>query len=302
MLSELKCPKCGRVRERPEELHIYKAMGCISCTADLQLYDWNYVPRRFYFHELSKQPTTKFFMGVELEIDHNYNESVVPLRVPTAISKRMRGYNKQCYFMYDGSIAPGYEMVMHPRTFESWMSPDNPIWKYITLIRKHENLTTNNASLKSGLHIHISKQAISRTQLYKMLRFVYSNYPYMMMVAHRDFRFSHMNGKYFCKFDSYDAATKAKLKSWNDRYTVVNLKPIHTIEFRCFRSTVNENQIRLYLQFVHALWRWTNEVGITKRFDMLLASFIKFVAKNKATYPQLELFNKANYKGDVTCV
>ena len=192
------------------------------------------------------------YMGVELEVDDGgkYSENA---RKALDIFNRSGEYG---YIKSDGSLNDGMELVTHPCTLEAHIH-EVP-WKE-TLEKFKELGYCSHQSSTCGLHVHVNRTFFGDTPdqqeekighvLYLFERF----WQELLRFSRRTQRqVNQWAARYGYKDTGREIMEHAK-KSYQGRYTCVNLTNADTIDFRIFRGTLKYNTLIATLQLVEKL-------------------------------------------------
>ena len=278
---------------------------CNSCHSDKKgkIHSYSYEPTP-NFHHIKKgrscfttyQPLTKntLYMGVELEIDsHDHNEQRDECSQETAGDETLF-YNKE-----DGSLNYGFEIVSHPFTMQYFKANKKRFHKRIKSslrngFRSHDVGTC-------GMHIHVSKDALSNLDLFKIVHFMYSNVDFFRIMSNRTW--DQIN--HYCSLDidrlihGMDDPQKkvekicnlAKEKGGTPKYVALNLSKRSTVEFRIFRGTLNWSSYQKNIEFVHSLIQWIKSTSLEHIQDeFAVLSFLDFLCNNQTEYNHMIMF------------
>lgn len=218
------------------------------------------------------------------------------------------------YAKEDGSLVNGIELVTHPmslfyfRTEYPWSlwAPGSGLGQYLR------------QSSRTGVHIHVSKDAFSKAHMYRFLAFHYLYPGFIETVAGRGSN-SYTNVRPFRYPTDYrvlrgglshaiisNTSRYAKGDSrGTSRYQAVNVRNEDTLELRYFRSTVHNKRLLFYADWVEALYEYTEQGWIRSyRPDRILSpnGMYKWVDKQHRTrFPELRKFMAKNsYYRDMT--
>ena len=161
-------------------------------------------------------------------------------------------------------------------------------------------------SFEGGMHIHVSKNAVNRTQLHKLLWFIYECPEFIKKIAQRDTHYGKLTWRSIIGSTYGDAPfknrrrrvariCKSKYSSVADRYTAVNLQPNNTIEFRIFNGTLNIMTLSKAIEFIHSLLSYCSQSSFKdivnrKSESVRVEGYLKFLSDNQKRYTNLCLF------------
>jgi hypothetical protein len=191
------------------------------------------------------------------------------------------------YFKHDGSVDPGFELVLHPMTRGFFESSQNPFWNSLAIISEYPEVVESNWKCpQSGLHLHMSRGMFTKLQLYKFMQFVYQNEAVVSLISGRP-----PNSEY-CHYDLDESSLPHSVLRGRvgDRYRIINLENTHTIEMRGFKSSTDPDSILRYVEFCCALWAYSMDISIQ---DYDARRFLEWVTPKQ--YPKLYQFIKENY-------
>jgi hypothetical protein len=143
-------------------------------------------------------------------------------------------------------------------------------WKWVQTPELRRGLLSHKTST-CGLHVHVTREGLSKMQLSKMITFVNSpdNQDLIEAVARR-------------YAASYSRIEKKKLgsayRSQNSRYEAINLEPRNTVEFRIFKGSLKYESIVSAIEFVNALVNYCHDQS-GYGFDLTSKSFISYLSK-----------------------
>lgn len=223
--------------------------------------------------------------GVELEV--GFNDGV---RAEVAMDAWNTMGHDFCYIKHDGSItnpkkhdgsinvgamAMGFEIVSAP----AGLGVHREKWKKLQKMRYFKLLRSWDTKV-CGFHVHVSKDALTQTQVGRILVFV-----------------NHPNNRYFIEVVAgrgSNAYTQYHAKKVNDvlvidenKYTAIRTNKPNTIEFRIFRGTINYKHIIRNLEFCEAVCDYCAPCEVSMRDLADFRHFIKWVSDRKFSYPIL---------------
>lgn len=221
------------------------------------------------------------FLGVELEVELSdedfYVRNAFLRRTYDTFLKFNTPTASFVLLKRDGSLRRegdgGFEICTNPATYEfhkqAWSAFfDNP------------NKLRLETSGRTGLHIHVSRNALTRLQAGKILNFVHNpdNALFLRKVAGRESN----------NFANYSTPATIKTVKQNfSHYAAVNTSLPHTIEFRIFAATLNYHRFLSYLEFVLALIQFSSNVSCADSKDRF--AFLNFLntPQNRLDFPHL---------------
>ena len=238
---------------------------CYIEEEDTSLYDYSYTPTFHYYGN----GIDHLYFGIELEIENYENSDYL---------SDINNNNTILYAKADGSIDSGLEVVSHPTTFKYFNDNFDTVWLPILKSKEYGYRSYNTTTC--GIHIHIDKRAFSTLHLYKFMRFFYENDSFITRISQR--KIEKLREWASNENTGQDIIYKAKTKHGNEnRYSAINLQPYHTIEIRIFRGTLEVSSFRKNIEFLHALYCYTKNAGISKITE---TDFRQYVLTNKKQY------------------
>lgn len=221
---------------------------CGECFRELReaIHCYSYKPTPVFYGE------GPMYMGVELEVDDGGKDSGNARKILSVFNKGAEyGYIKS-----DGSLDDGLELVTHPCTLKEHQT--NVPWQE-TLEKIRTLGYFSHQSRTCGLHVHVNRSFFGNTfeqqeerighVLYLFERF----WQELLRFSRRTQRqVEQWAARYGYKDTGREILEHAK-KSYQGRYSCVNLTNTNTIEFRIFRGTLRYNTLIATLQFVDKL-------------------------------------------------
>ena len=271
------CVNCGRKTDKHNIMPTSEA--CIECAHIYQKHEWNYKPESFI---PLGDSTNKLLFGIELEVFvgdvHKDKAEYSPHIVMSELMNAADSWGEeQLYFMHDGTVDPGFEVVTHPMT---WRKLDeHKLWRVVDSLPKYVDIKQNNRFTKSGVHIHMSRASLQTNQIFKMMHFCYNNTALLTFLGKRKLN-------EFCGSSSRSKDFSFRLESQDcelSKYELINLKHRSTVEFRWFNSIIDAGILRGYVEFLHALRLWTRKLRGLE--EVTADNFISFCTSRD--YPNL---------------
>lgn len=177
----------------------------------------------------------ELMFGIELEFSHSqYSLAVLYSLMAMGI------------FKWDSSVDGEY--VTLPYSYQEMVS------KLSNLSSTFDKLLSANGSEGNGMHIHVSRAALTKQQMLNLQWLLNPNTTedkyYWEAVADRE-----LEGNRWCSFTD--------IEEWNtigggglydvERYVVLNFTNVHTVEFRMFKSPTNTEKVLWNLAVVAGL-------------------------------------------------
>lgn len=250
-----------------EDSDSYYCYDCYSIVADASslLHDHSYRPQLVYWHKASdgslsgraRPFTTKtLYMGFELETNSNGDRRGEAARYIYDNSDENYLILKR-----DGSVS-GFEMVSMPATLAAHkeMAP----WQAIENLRNYDMTSWRGAGC--GLHVHVSRSAFGKDDIYKLLTFHQQN---AEMIQRFGGRHSDQWATFHVRYGSDEPSKLLMAKGHSNyhRYVAVNLQNRHTIELRYFRGSLKATTVIGVLEFVHTLHEYITSINAVDVFN-----------------------------------
>ena len=192
------------------------------------------------------------YMGVELEVDDGGKDSGNARKILSVFNRNAEyGYIKS-----DGSLDVGLQLVTHPCTLKAHLQ-EVPWEETLEKIRSLGYFSHQASTC--GLHVHVNRSFFGNTSAQQDERIGHVLYLFerfwqeLLRFSRRTQRqVEQWAARYGYKDTGREILEHAK-KSYQGRYTCVNLTNANTIEFRIFRGTLKYNTLIATLQFVEKL-------------------------------------------------
>jgi len=256
------CSSCGSVKDPDKR--------CRTCgSAKDEIYNYTLKPR-IVFHTLKKEVTPLMF-GIENEVTF---EDCSDMRKSL---KRMYKANDPTLLLAksDSSIGGcGFEIVTQPMSLKFFNKFD-----LTTLFHKDMKLDES-----CGMHVHVSRRGFgSDVHILKVVSFVHDNESLVNKIAGRGYT------GYNDKISEKPSSNVLRCKGHGgNRSSRINLSNSTTIEFRMFAGCTKESEMRMRVEFLHALITWTRQTSIkgSKSVDSLQ----KFIKSDTRSYSNISKF------------
>jgi hypothetical protein len=281
-----------------EDCDAYYTNGCDDHSGDdaRVIHDYSYRPDPI-FHSTDKEERLFFGLEIEVEASRNRSESA-------EYANRLEGYDL-AYLKSDGSLNCGFEIVTHPMTHDFYKNEAKELWDTLEALRNRAGIRVKawDAST-TGLHIHISRTGFTGgAHMHRFLRLVYDNQTLYEAIAGR-------SSSRWAKFDDaqtdYVTEDEEGTRQWksrrnlkskldnarnSDRYSAVNTQNHATLEMRIFRSSVNGDTVKSFIDLAHASVEYTRGLSVRDIRQGALDSdiFTQYIRDNSALYPELNV-------------
>jgi hypothetical protein len=254
--SYTRCEECNSVINSDDSRYCEETERslCQSCYEDGEsriLHSYSHKPSP-HFHKTEAESLfhhQSMFAGIEIEVDSREPRSNKEGDIENA------GIPDAFYCKEDGSLDNGFEIVSHPATWGWWKSQDFN-WLLKLKLMKYRSYNTSTC----GMHIHLSRSALSELDIFKLLQFTKQNANFIQWVSRRTLD----NLTHWAAIESgrtVDIIRKIKHGAGR-RYEAINLAPSRTIEFRIFRGTLERKGVVRNLAFTFALVWFAKDTGL----------------------------------------
>jgi len=235
-------------------------------------------------------------IGWELEFECPLNHDREAYIMPAA--------NRHWFIKHDGSLANGLEIVSYPMTFEYLYSIRDELAKQFKELQKQNCKSFNTNTC--GMHVHVSKDAITNLHLYKILDFFRKNKKFITEASHRKKadlqRWASLNRiskkkvgvpqrptyheamsgrRMSVKYRSVMRLMAEKSAHGMVKYSAINVLPEGTIEFRIFKGTLNPVGFYRNIQFLESIIEWTRNESLRA---VTMGSYLEYLLSNAARY------------------
>lgn len=220
------------------------------------------------------------FYGFELEMMDGLNPSLMAGRLNYAFP--------EIFTTRDGSVPGGFEMVTQPCTLEYHETMEYT--KFFALC-ENKGYRSHDASRSCGLHIHVSRIALTPQQIGVQLYLIHKFWDKFVKFSRRKRDdINHWAGLYQCvdlNNTFLQISAKCQREShmgYQYRYRNINLQNDHTIEYRIFRGSLKRDTVIASIQFVDLLCEIT---GTLSEDEIRSLSWGDIVRKGDK-YPELK--------------
>ena len=227
---------------------------------------------------IRRQPKPPVYFGVELEVEvingpkPKYVQQVVDSLGGRGEDEFIAGIEA------DSSVRTGFEIVTNP----AGLDLHRKYWLQADL----SGLQSHNATVSCGLHVHMTRNAITPLTLGRMVAFANADANRTFMVT-----FCRRESPDYARFSpgrpvTYPYRTERRgtrlvpvRRYGTDRYEVFNLQNDETIEFRLPKGTTKLTTIIATVEFCNALIRFCETVSAST--GLTVPNFKKFVAQDE---------------------
>lgn len=241
------------------------------------------ITKMFPFGRLPFESLNSTFFGLELEcyVREDYldnNRGKLPYKLLEEEILRGTAICKE-----DGSLGQyGVELNTVPMTL-NYIQKNDYFLKFFEQVKK---MLTSYDREETGIHIHISKNNLSRVDIMKIQQFINDqvNLKYIVKMSGRNpNRYCQVNDR--LKLNQY----KNNLFRSDEKFLAVNISHKNTIELRIFKGTINPITIHRQIEFCAGLIQFVKSTA----YNLLsYQDFIKFIRGHKNQFPILNEFNE----------
>lgn len=185
------------------------------------------------------------YLGIELEIEIDSDKERQPMaeKITTWLKQQKGGrtdgksLSKLVYIKNDGSLENGLEIVFHPFTLKA-LHKNFPIKSFLEFLNEH------NAGISSrcGMHVHVSKDKVSRESLLIGKWFFYKCSSFLM-------KFSDRKEFKYCQFEPWEPKSDPYNQEYGRRTAFNVAGSPNTLEVRIFQATLDYTKFLANLQF-----------------------------------------------------
>ena len=227
-------------------------------------YDTNPLDYLRFKHTVAEQKLVDkgvplLYLGAEIEAQVRNGTSV------EAASQAVHGWmDDYAIMMRDGSVVNGFEIVTAPATLDFHVGGSGGEFGQGKLFSFDEKMGGPARLLRAfntdccGLHVHVSKNALTALDITKILMFVNcsANSDFIERISgRRPNRYCNRTEVEYSKEDIL-AGRGSLFKSVSNarqKYSMVNIGKPHTVEFRHFRGNVRAHGVFRAMEFVESL-------------------------------------------------
>ena len=200
----------------------------------------------------------KLYLGVELEFDMpssyrvTWREGFRRTRLSTIQDcNNIFRSSSYAYFMLDGSLNNGLELITQPSTLDFYESKRKEFESVFTAIREKDFIS--DTSSRTGYHIHFNRDYYNTDSELENLLFAMERYwPYLVYCSRR--KVSDITRWANCYSQSpEDIMEYIKYGYTPGRYYALNLRNENTIEFRLWHGTLDIHTFYATLRLVNNL-------------------------------------------------
>lgn len=258
------CESCNESHSRYTE----RCRDCDACTYGCTCSIASYHTKVTHTLKALGKADAKLRLGIEIEVECKRGEP------QDSAQEWLQAAPDFVICKRDGSLDRGFEIVSCPASLavhqERWPQYlSNPALRHGLVSWK----TTT-----CGLHVHVSKAALSQLDIGKILVFINSPLTRRKITA--------LAGRESAQWAKFAQKTVGDVKrNHADRYQAINTQNPDTIEFRIFKGTLDSQHVLADLEFCHAVCFWAKQASVRdlESWD----SFWRFVEAQRKQYSHL---------------
>lgn len=217
--------------------------------------------------------TDELKAGVELEVEVINDDDRYDL-AQAALDKLGEDF---VILKNDGSLENGFEIVSAPADF----SVHYTRWDRFFANRPRNLRSWDAPDDSCGMHVHVSRSALSALQLGKILVFINDpdNVAFVERMAGR-------SSSDYAKFKKKKLSDGGRERADEEKYMAVNTLHKKTIEFRIFKGTLNIERFKGNLEFVEAVCKFSSP-ATGSAANLTKEAFVEYVRPRRKLYPHL---------------
>ena len=247
-----------------------------------------YRPKLYFINEESvltpvqqkELSADRIYLGIELEFDSRDRYIGKRANKIELISKsnEIFGNNTFAYYMNDGSLTNGLEMITQPATFEVHTSIEEKYKMVFNTIKEHGFKSDSYSTC--GLHIHFNKNYFNENPDLYTVNLLYLTEKFwkdLVIFSRRNYnKIQRWADKYYEKPESVVDKFKKYGAIHSDRYRAINLTNSDTIEFRIYRGTLVPEYFYAILELTKNMIYFSKNKSVSElqslKFEELLTS------------------------------
>lgn len=208
------------------------------------------------FSSCTCEDPDKLYMGVEVEFDTSKPESQRLSCKHDLIdrSNEIFGNNTFAYYMKDGSVRKGLELITQPATFAAHEQLEDQYRQLFTMIKEHG--FGSDKFQTCGYHIHFNRSYFSESPDFftvKLLYLVEKFWRDLVLLSRRDYD---RIVRWANKYNDTPQKVVDNFKGGcchSDRYHAINLTNANTIEFRIYKGTLDVDKFLATMELTRNL-------------------------------------------------
>lgn len=226
-------------------------------------------------------------LGFELEVDcdDGSNNNYVACNLAEACGLE----KSQVRFARDGSLNEGFEIITQPHTIRAFWACTKS-WEKMLKYLQSNGYTSHDAGT-CGLHIHISRQLLGKTQaeqdraIAKIYSFYNDNWSDLARASRRNnFTYCEKNPRNYLVASSKYLTWKKSSKGNGGHYVALNNSNQNTFEFRLGRGTLNSWSFFSWIDLTLTIAKNARRISINKIETNDVLSWLGGIKESTAKY------------------
>jgi hypothetical protein len=282
----VECSKCKKIYTpdsiNPDSEKIALSTLCYSC---LPPWHKNNVPEEVCdYHTVKKdwiykirrkeEETLEIPFGLEIEMGFRQD----PELSVTECIKKVSRITEDAYFERDGSLeAGGVEMISNPMTldyYRDWFRDVGPVLRQ-TFVGAEDPIFREKITegpMFYGIHVNVSRSIFNDDIGARVLHFIGRplNRPFMHIIGGRADIYSTDMWRLGKPVTGSAYRDGSRLKS--SKYVPLSFCKSDIAEFRLFQSTLSDQKLFSYLEFLHSLFRFVTASDVEKK-----SSYVRYI-------------------------
>lgn len=229
-----------------------------------EIESYTYKPSPQFF-KMPGETLDALFLGIELEIEL---KDACEFEVVQATKANWT------YLKADASLRDGLEIVTHPLSF-AWICANRK--RFSGMLKELRGLGAQSHTPGTcGLHVHMSRRAISNGTLTNMMKLIYENPGRMLILSRRTQEQVQQWSKLSInEYYPLSQAITQKINGYDrNRYETLNLCNSQTVEFRLWRGTLKTSTFFGCIEFCVALFLYARA---TREEDISWEGFMTYI-------------------------
>lgn len=278
--SYFTCENCDNVFRTDDMSGDSNGCYCRDCgndgSSDL-IRDYGYKPTA-EFHRAANEQSAKTlaYFGIEVECEARAYDDRDDALIRAGYESQSLFYAKD-----DGSLHHGAELVSHPATWKYWQQYSFAMFSKLKEARWRSYDTDT-----CGMHVHISRSALSKPELFKLLKFFKDNAPLILRLSRRGSMSKLSQWASIDDGTDREIAYKVNKPGYASRYEAVNVLNRSTIEIRIFRGTLNGASIKRNIALCAALVEYVKVATFRQLTGRDFAAWLNADGKSKIGEPE----------------
>lgn len=229
---------------------------------------WNYRPNLEFHPEVPTNPLHPLYIGIELEMSWPYFGTTRREEAFEWLQTLNEDHGSLLFAKSDSSVNDGFEVVSHPME-PQWALEYFPFDFFQEAIENGALETHQSA----GTHIHVDKASLTTAQLWKILQVHKKMDVLCGTIGGRGTSSQWADWRNMGRInEQMMRIAREKGRAFGDveRYVPVNVRNEQTIELRYMAGSINPDMIKKNIEWVQALYDFTNYISVQDIKDGVL--------------------------------